>query len=219
MKKTFLLSMIMVLALAVGSAFGQSGVFAPYVDGGIGISSTVTGTGSVTASNPNYFVGVGVESSSKFLLLDVNSQFSTANINSFKFSQVKTSSYAAKLQGTGYLKLGKLLVGGGALYNNVVADGDLSSLIPNRNTFVPTIGGGFQFSHDRITALYELPGRSATGARNFDIHNEIFVGKSAHLRLTQDVNLASNTDGGLVVDGVNTRITGANAAAGLKVVF
>jgi hypothetical protein len=207
------------VVLMVSSAFAQSGAIAPYVDAGIGISSSVTGTGSVTASNPNYFVGVGVESSTKHLLLDVNGQFSTANFYNFKISEIKTNTYAARVQGTGYLKLGKLLVGGGALYNNVVVDGNISSLIPQRNTFVPLVGGGFQFSRDRITALYELPGRSATGARNFDIHNEIFVGKSAHLRLTQDVNIASNLNGGLVLDGVNTRVTGASASAGVKFVF
>lgn len=206
-----------VVALMVSAAFAQNGAVAPYVDAGIGISSTLTGTGSLSASNPNYFLGAGIESSTAHLLLDVNGQFFTGNVRTF--GQGTNGTYAATITGTGFLKLGHILVGGGALYNNVVSSGDFSSLIPNRNTFVPEIGGGFQFSRDRITALYELPGRSATGNRTFNIHNEIFLIKSAHVRLTQDVSVNSSTEGGLVVDGVNTRVTGGTAAAGLKFVF
>src|SRR5271170_2012004 len=131
----------------VGSAFAQNGAVAPYVDAGIGLSSTVTGTGSVTASNPNYFVGAGIESSTKHLLLDVNGQFSSGNVRTF--GQGTNGTYAATVTGTGFLKLGHFLVGGGALYNNVVSGGKFSSLIPTRNTFVPEIGGGYQFSRDR----------------------------------------------------------------------
>jgi len=210
-------TLLAALVLMVGSAFAQNGAIAPYVDAGVGVSSTFTGTGSVTASNPSYNVGAGIESSTKHLLLDANGQFSSGNVRAFGAGTSGT--YAATITGTGYFKLGHILVGGGALYNNVVTGGNFATLLPQRNTFVPEIGGGFQFSRDRITALYELPGKSAVGNRTVNVHNEIFVTKSAHVRLTQDVSFNSSTNGGLTVDGYNTRITGGTASAGLKFVF
>src|SRR5271154_2885143 len=108
------------VVLMVGSAFAQNGALAPYVDAGIGVSSSVTGTGSVTASNPSYNVGAGIESSTKHLLLDLNGQFSTTNLKALNFSAVKTNSYAATVTGTGYLKAGHFLFGGGALYKDTV---------------------------------------------------------------------------------------------------
>lgn len=213
--KSSVLSILAVLTLLVGSAFSQNGAFAPYVDASIGASSTITGNSTATAKNPNYSLGVGVESSTKHLLLDVNAQFNTANYRTFGLTN--GASYAATVQGTGFLKVGKLLLGGGTFYKDTVTPSTLRALLPSAGqTFVPLAGGGFQFSRDRITALYELPGRSANNQRTVDFHNEIFLTKSAHLRLTQDVSLNSSVYGS---SSINQRISGGSAQAGLKFVF
>jgi hypothetical protein len=205
------------LLLMVGTASAQ---IAPYVDASIGGSSTFTGNAGVTQRNPNYIVGAGVEFNSKLLLLDVNAAFNSANYRSFGLAN--GDSYAATVQGTGYVKVGHLLLGGGTYYKDQVVDGNIKSVFQNisGNTFVPLVGGGVQFSRDRFTALYELPGRSATNQRTVDFHNELYLTKKGHLRLTQDVSVNSSvaqiTTPGL---SLSQRVSGGQAAAGLKLVF
>jgi hypothetical protein len=215
--KTTLLSILAVLALFVGSAFSQ---VKPYVDAGVGYQSTFTGTSSVTASNPSFNLGAGVEINSKRLLIDVNGQFNTQNVRNFV--NYNTSAFAGTVTGTGYAKIGKnLLLGGGALYQDTVINGNLKGLIPSSTTtFVPLVGGGFQFSRDRVTALYELPGRSATNQRTVLLHNEFYVTKKGGIRLTQDVSGNSSVNQ-LTASGVSLsqRISGAQGSAGIKVVF
>src|SRR5271156_6410114 len=104
--------LFVVLALALGS-FASAQTIAPYVDAGISASSTLTGNSNVTAKNPNYIVGAGVEVNTKLFLLDVNAAFNTGNYRTFGISQINGSSYAATVQGTGFVKVGKLLLGGG----------------------------------------------------------------------------------------------------------
>jgi len=214
--KTTLLSILAVLALFVGSAFSQ---VKPYVDAGVGYQSTFTGTSSVTASNPSFNLGAGVEINSKLLLIDVNGQFNTQNVRNFQ--NYNTSAFAGTVTGTGYAKVGKLLLGGGALYTDQVINGNFKGLIPtSATTFVPLVGGGFQFSRDRVTALYELPGRSATNQRTVLLHNEFYVTKKGGIRLTQDVSGNSSINQ-LTASGVSLsqRISGAQGSAGIKVVF
>ncbi len=215
--KSFALSILAVLALLVGSAFSQ---VKPYVDAGVGYQSTFTGTQQVTASNPSFVLGAGVELNTKLLLIDVNGQFDTQNVRNFV--NYNTSAFAGTVQGTGYVKVGKnLLLGGGALYNDTVINGNFKGLIPSSTTtFVPTVGGGFQFSRDRITALYELPGRSATNQRTVLLHNEFYVTKSGRVRFTQDVSGNSSVNQ-LTASGVSLsqRISGAKGLAGIKFVF
>jgi hypothetical protein len=219
MKKSFLL-VLAALVLMVGSAFAQSGAFAPYVDAGISGSSTLTASSSVTAINPNYTVGAGIESSTKYLLLDVHANFNSQNYRTFGISAIGSGdSYAATVQGTGFLKVGKLLLGGGTFYQDTVTAKTIRGLFPNAGqTFVPLIGGGFQFSRDRITALYELPGRSATNQRTVDFHNEVFLTKKGHLRLTQDISLNTAVQN-VPTTNITQRISGGSAGVGLKLVF
>jgi hypothetical protein len=216
MKKSILL-VLAALALMVSSAFAQNGAFAPYVDAGIGASSTFNGSGTVTAHNPNYIVGAGIESSTKHLLLNLDANFQSADFRAF--GKVNSNAFAATVTGTGYLKFGKLLVGTGAFYKDQVINGNYRSLIPNlqTTTFAPLVGGGFQFSRDRITALYELPGRSATNQRTVDLNNEIYLTKTGHLRLTQQLSLNSSI-ASLPAIG-SARISGGNGSVGLKLVF
>lgn len=216
MRKSILV-VLAALVLMVGSAFSQ---IKPYVDAGVGYQSTFTGTQNVTASNPSFNLGAGVELNSKHLLADINGQFDTQNVRNFV--NYRTNSFAGTITGTGYLKFGKnLLLGGGALYNDTVINGNLKGLIPSSTTtFVPLVGGGFQFSRDRITALYELPGRSATNQRTVLLHNEIYVTKSGRVRFTQDVAGNSSVNQ-LTASGLSLsqRISGAKGSAGIKFVF
>ena len=220
--KSTLVAILATLVLMVGVASAQSGAFAPYVQAGIGASSTFTGNSSVTAHNPNYTIGAGIESSTKHLLLDVNANFNSQDYRTFGGLLAKNgNAYAVTAEATGFVKISHLLLGGGTYYKNTVVGGDFRNLLPSSGqTFVPLVGGGFQFSRDRITALYELPGRSATNQRTVDFHNEIFLTKSAHLRLTQDVSLNSSvaqiTSNNL---SLSQRISGGSAQAGLKLVF
>ena len=216
--KSFLsfLAVMTLLLVGASTASAQNGAFAPYADAGISVSSTVSGGAGLTASNPSYIVGAGIESSTKHFLFDINGQFGTQNIRTFGFG--KGASYTGTITGSGYLKLGSiLLVGGGARYTDLVTGGNFATLNPfvNTNAINPFVGGGVQFKRDRFLANYILPGRDTiAGQREVDFSNEIFLTKGAHVRLTQNVNVISSTP-----FGQNFRLTGTNAGAGIKFVF
>lgn len=203
-------------------AHAQNGAFAPYVDAGISVSSTVSGTGGLTASNPDYRLGLGVESSSSHFLLDLNGQFDSQNVRTFGFGA--NSSYMGTINGSGYFKLGpSVLVGGGVRWSDQITGGNLKGLIPSSiNQLQPFVGGGFQLSHDRFLANYILPGRNeVAGQREIDFHNEIFLGTKGvrkHIRLTQDVNWVSSTPA-VAGQTLAQRITGSSAGVGVKFVF
>lgn len=201
------------IVLMVGSAFAQT---RPYVDAGVTYSSTFNGTASLTSQNPSFNVGAGIESNSKHLLLDLNGQFNTGNIRNFQ--NYNTSAFTGTVTGTGFLKVGHILLGGGALYSDQVINGKF--ILPSVTTFVPLVGGGLQFSRDRITALYELPGRSATNQRTVLFHNEFFVTKSGRIRLTQDVSGSSSVNQITASNlSISQRISGGSASGGIKFVF
>jgi hypothetical protein len=222
MKNLFSFFAVLVLALTfAGTASAQNGVFAPYVDAGISVSSTLTGTGSLTARNPNYQVGGGIESSSKYLLLNFDGQFNSQNVRTFGFGP--NASFTGTLTGTGFYKAGKhLLLGGGVKWSDQVTNGQISSLIPSSiNQLAPLVGAGLEFSRDRFTVLYVLPGRNTTvNQREVDFHNELYITKSAHFRLTTDVT-GSTGDVGVPILGLNNtiRISGGSAAVGIKFVL
>lgn len=194
-------------------------VIAPYADFGVSASSTFTGTDGLTASNPNYNAGIGIESDTRHLLLDANGQFYTGNVRTF--SNFSKASFKGTINVSGYAKLGFLLVGGGARYSDQVVSGQVSALIPSSiNELVPYVGGGAQFSRDRFTIVYVLPGRSTSlNSREFDFHNELYLTKGGHFRLTADV-VGVTGDTGLPIRGLQgTRISGGSAGAGIKVVL
>lgn len=209
---------VFALALFAAPANAQNSVFAPYVDAGIGASSTFTGTGSITARNPDYRFGAGIESNTSHFLFDVNGQFDSANIRTFGLAN--GDSFTGTINGQGYYKVGWLLLGGGVRWSDQVVNGNLHALIPNVTELVPLVGGGAQFKRDRFTLLYVLPGRSAVlHQRELDFHNELYLTKSGHFRLTQDV-VAQSGDTGLPVPGITgTRISGGSAGVGIKFVF
>lgn len=205
---------------------GTTSHFAPYVDFGI----TGTGGGSIGLSNPNYRVGGGVESNTQRFLFDVNGQFDSANLAGLKGLANSKGGYTGTISGSAYLKVSKLLLGGGAFYSNQVVSGEtvgglFKSISANRNQIRPFVGGGLQFSRDRILVNYVLPGRDSIpqlgspdlNDKTVQIRNEIFLGKSGltgHLRLTQNLDISNNR-----LAGAGTAATNYTAGAGIKFVF
>lgn len=223
-----LFSILAVLALFVGSAVAQNGAFAPYVSGGVTYSAN-TGT-----TNPGFVGGLGIESSTKHLLLDLNGTINTANptANVANLFQFNGKGYTGKVTGSVYLKVKKyFLIGGGAYWQ--ISPGTFESVrtIDSSNyqtkldatlqSAHPFIGGGFQTKYNRLLATYALPGKDAfVNEKIIPITNEFFVGK--HLRLTQSVTIVSSdgptanyfeyTNGGI-------RLAGTEVGAGVKFVF
>jgi len=215
---------VLFLGIGVSSASAQNGAFAPYADFGITASGTGGGTGTFLPSNPNYRIGGGIESSTTHLLFDINTQFDTAHL-SLKNIGSATSGYTGTVTGSAYLKLDSFLVGGGAFYSNQTVG--IANFFNgfNRSQIRPFVGGGYQFSRDRILANYVLPGQDQIGVapnlnlgdRTFQIRNEFFLGKSGlvkHLRLTQNLDLSNN-----ILDLTGTRQTTYTTGVGLKFVF
>ena len=195
-------ALLLVFGFMAAPAKAQNGAFAPYAN--IGISAS--GTNSVlTSSTPQGNAGFGIESSTKHLLLDTNYQASFAN----SFSTA--SGYTSTVSVSGYLKVKGFLLGGGGFYSNELigvptTTGNLESGFVTTIKSItaaqirPYIGGGYQFSYDRILVNYVLPGSgpSQVQGSQFLGHNEIFLGKTGirkHIRFVQDLNYISNTTG------------------------
>jgi hypothetical protein len=203
---------VAVVAMFASTVFAQNGVFAPYVKG------SVSSSANAGYKNPDYTAGAGVESSSKYMLLDLNGSFDSANA-------VKTDNgYTGTVAGTAYYKLfGHLLAGGGATWQLNTAQ--VSNFVKNfkgqsvrqvvdatRQSAHPLVGGGFQFSRVRVLATYALPGKDAlTNERLVDVNSEIFIKK--HFRLTQFAELNSYVGAGKI------RATANKLGAGVKFVL
>ena len=100
------------LTFLVGTAFAQNGAFAPYVDGAVSVSAA-NAESLTSTSNPNFKVGAGIESSTKYLLLDANAQFNSGNLSGFQGLVSNTGGYTGRVEGSAYYKFfGKVLVGG-----------------------------------------------------------------------------------------------------------
>jgi len=230
MKMRFLTFTVIALLAAlafVSPAHAQNGAFAPYVDGSISLSG---GGGALTTSNPGYTVGGGIESSTKHFLLDANAQFSSANVHIF------SSGYTGTITGQGYVRLGVVLLGGGAYWSNTVAAGTtplntLGAISANYLQARPFIGAGFQTKRDRLIVSYVLPGLdqiqangnvfSNVNSRIVNVNNEYILGRTGlahHIRLTQSVSFnSSNTAiGG---DSTPTRTLSYGGGVGVKFVF
>src|SRR5271156_6405197 len=223
---TFAVIALLAALVCVSPAKAQNGAFTPYVDASI----TGTGGGTVGFSNPNFRIGGGIESSTTHLLLDVNAQFDSANLSGFGGLVNSNGGYTGTVTGSGYYKFHGFLLGGGAFYSNQIATGGtvgsfFTGISANRNQIRPFVGGGYQFSRDRILVDYVLPGRDNIAQlgdvnlkdRTVQIRNEFFLGKSGlskHIRITQNLDINSN-----LLVGAGTRETNYTAGAGVKFVF
>jgi hypothetical protein len=230
MKKFLSLIVLMIAFLIATPAHAQNSAFAPY--GTASISGTSVGS-VLTPSNPNYAVGLGIESSTSHLLLDINGNFN-GGIAAVRGAVHNSGGYVIGLQGSAYLKLNGFLIGGGALYSQQVAQGvtiqstvtGLTTTISNnRNQIRPFVGVGYQFSRDRAILSYVLPGRDVTGStssvsdRTVNFSNEIFLGRTgvtSHFRFTQNVSVStSDTYAQINALGAVSFFRGANIGGGL----
>lgn len=220
------LAVAVLFVLGASSAKAQNGAFAPYVDAGISASGNPGGNGSsvISTTNPNYRIGGGIESSTKHLLLDINTQFDSGNLSGFRGVIKNTGGYTVTLTGSAYYKLGGFLLGGGGLYSNQILSGEGISV--NYNQVRPFVGTGYQFKRDRLIVDYVLPGKEQiagfTGVndRTVLLTNEIFLGQSGlrkHLRFTQTFGVSSNNTNFLTPGGLRTDTY--TAGAGIKFVL
>jgi hypothetical protein len=200
-------TLLAAIVLMVGSAFAQNGAFAPYV---VGTIQTAPGSASTGAS---YNAGVGIESSTKHLLLDVNGSFNSSNVTSGS-----GNGYTGTLQAQGYLKISHLLAGGGA--NWVINSNGFSAsrfISTARESANPFVGVGLQLGRLRSIATYELPGRDALQEQiKFGLNNELRVTK--HVRFVVPLTINSYQSGPLKSLG-GQRVSVAEAGAGVKFVF
>lgn len=177
----YIASLIVAVALMIGSAVAQNGVFAPYVEG--------TVTSAPGNNNPSFNVGVGIESSSKHFLLDANGLFNSAN-------SLVGAGYTGTLTGSAYYKLlSHVLVGGGA--NWVINTNGFSAknfFTTARESANPFVGAGLQVKKVRLLADYQLPGRDALpNSRLVTLQGEYFATK--HIRLVASVATNSYFNG------------------------
>jgi len=195
--------LLAVLTLVVGAAVAQNGAFAPYATAGVGIQSAAVST--VDKTNPNYTVGGGLESSTKYLLLDAHTTFNTAN------NAVTGQGYTFDTQAAGYLKVFNHFLGGAGV-DSTVNSVDLKSKGVNSFQGVhPFVGAGYQTSKFRVIATYLLPGKDAvTNERIGNVNAEVFVTK--HIRAIGGILLDSNVP-------EKTRQMTVGATAGIKIVL
>ena len=223
--------MVAGLAFSGTTANAQNGSFAPYVSLGVSAAS------STGINAPSFNASVGIESSSRWLLADVNGNFSSNNpVTAVKacvangVASSLCSGYSSGISAAVYAKVFKIfLVGGGATWDvnpaTLVASAKsactaakscVSAVTTNANPFV---GGGVQFKHDRLLVSYVLPGLNAiAGQKAFNVHNEIMFSKLKHVRFTQDVSFITGT-GSTLIQGTMTSISGTSAGVGLKLVL
>jgi len=178
--------------------------FAPYV-----IGSIQTAPGS---SIENYVAGVGLESSSNHILLDVNGGYHTANVTA-------GAGHTGTLQASGYYKLfGRLMVGGGA--NWVINTNGFSTshyINSARESFNPFIGTGLQFRNVRSVVSYQLTADDGIQEQiKFDWNSELAL--TRHVRFTVPVVVNSYQSGPLRSLG-GRRVSVVQAGAGVKLVF
>lgn len=187
------------VVLMVGSAFAQNGAFAPYVEG------TITTAPGSTATGASYNVGIGVESSTKHLLLDASGLFNTASVTTGT-----GNGYSGTLQAQSYLKIGRhLLAGGGADWVINTNGFNFSKFYSTaRQSANPFVGGGVQLGRLRSIVTYQLPGDNAVaGQRFFQVQNELRLSK--HIRATVPVSFNS----------IAGKYTATSVGGGIKFVF
>jgi hypothetical protein len=208
MKRFALLFAVLTLAVfAASSAKAQNGAFAPYVTAGVSVQGG--GIDYTNKTNPNFVLGGGIESSTKHLLLDVNTTYNTAD------NVVTKNGYTVNTQASGYLKLfSHALVGAGvnsSINNLTPTTAQKKLLAVSTQSFHPFVGVGYETSKLRVIGTYLLPAKDALN--NERIANgtaEVFVAK--HLRATGGVQLDS-------ADSSGTRQLKVGVGVGLKFVL
>jgi hypothetical protein len=178
--------------------------FAPYV-----VGSIQTAPGS---SNENYMAGVGLESSSNHILLDVNGVYETANVTA-------GAGHTGTIQASGYYKLfGRLLVGAGAnLIINTNGFATSHYMNPTRESGNPFISAGLQIWDVRSIVSYQLTADDGIQEQiKFNWNSELAL--TRHIRFTVPVVINSYQSGPLRSLG-GRRVLVTQVGAGVKLVF
>jgi hypothetical protein len=178
--------------------------FAPYV---VGFIQTAPGSGI-----ENYVAGIGLESSSKRMLLDVDGSYDTANVTT-------GAGHTGLLQASGYYKLfGRIIFGAGA--NWVINTNGFSTshfVNPARESVNPFIGAGLQLGNVRSIVSYQLTADDS-------IQEQIKFNWTSDVALTRRVRFTVP----VVVNSYQTgpsrslggrRISVTQAGAGMKLIF
>jgi hypothetical protein len=163
--------------------------FAPYAEG----MASSSPAGGVAGS-----VGIGIESETKHLYLDASGLFNT--------QQVSGGGYSGTITTQGYLKLGFLLLGGGADWTvnsnsassyltNCKSEGAKVCALAVKNSANPFVGGGFQIKRLRTILTYQIPvgANALPGEQQFNVSNEFAINK--HIRLIAPVSFTTYFDG------------------------
>jgi hypothetical protein len=206
--KRFIFALAALVAFfGASSAVAQNGAFAPYVTAGVGVQGGNLSYANKT--NPSFTFGGGIESSTKFLLLDANATYNTAN------NVVTQNGYTIAAQGSGYFKLDHVLLGVGVneSINNLTRTNLQAKLVPSSfQSFHPFVGVGYQTTKFRATATYDLPAKDAiNNERIVNFNGEVFATK--HIRATGGVLIDSTVPTG------GTRQLAVGASAGIKLVL
>jgi hypothetical protein len=207
MKRFALLFAVLTLAVfAASSAKAQNGAFSPYVTAGVSVQGG--GIDYTNKTNPNFAVGGGIESSTKYLLLDANAVYNTAN------NVVTSNGYTVDSQASGYFKLSHVLIGAGvnSSINNLTPSTLQKKLgAVSSQSFHPFVGVGYETTKLRVEATYLLPAKDALlNERIAKGTAEVFVAK--HVRATGSVLLDSS-------DSSGSRQLKVGVGAGLKFVL
>jgi hypothetical protein len=178
--------------------------FEPYV-----VGSIQTAPGS---NIENYMAGIGLESSSKHILLDVNGVYETANVTA-------GAGHTGTFQASGYYKLfGRLIVGAGA--NLVINTSGFSTshfINPGRESVNPFLSTGLQFRDVRSIVSYQLTADDAIQEQiKFNWNSELAL--TRRVRITVPVVVNSYQSGPLRSLG-GRRVSVTQAGAGVKVLF
>jgi hypothetical protein len=210
MKNAIALFVLVLLAEVAGAqAKPQTSSFlnqalAPYV-----LGSIQTAPGS---NIENYKAGVGLESSSKHILLDVNGCYDSSNVTA-------GARQTGTVQASGYYKLfTRMLVGAGV--NLVIsASGFSTSHFTNlaRESVNPFIGAGLQVGNIRSVISYQLTADDGILEQiKFNWNSEFAL--TRHIRFTLPVVVNSYESGTLRSVG-GRRVSVPQAGVGVKVVF
>ena len=213
MKMTIALLVLVLLTEVAGAQAKQqtrstlNQGLAPYL-----VGSIQTAPGS---NIENYKAGVGLESSSKHILLDVNGSYDSCNVTA-------GARQTGTLQVSGYYKFYKffsrLLVGVGASWVISTSGFSTSHFInPAHESANPFIGAGLQFGNIRSVISYQLTADDTILEQiKFNWNSEFAL--TRHLRFTVPVVVNSYQSGPLTSLG-GRRVSVAQAGAGVKVVF
>jgi hypothetical protein len=208
-KRFALVFAVAILAVFIGvtHASAQNGAFAPYVTAGVSVQSG--GTDWTNKTNPNFALGGGIESDTKYFLFDTNAAYNTAD------NVITRNGYTVTAQASGYVKVFDHILAGVGVnesFNNITPSlAQIKLGAVSTQGYHPYVGVGYETSKLRVIGNYLLPAKdSIPNERILNGTGEVFLTK--HIRATSSVQLDS-------ADFSGTRQLKVGVGAGLKFVL